>query len=425
MAKKKQSFDPSAGRRKRASKKRNSPKAIVKDQPLVEAAPVVIDDEEVTAAEDEEVEDDVVEDVETPAGNEEESGTRLSPFGRYLRDLKNGLPLLKPEEEIDLGRRLSERAVDIIVERLKAAEDLLKEEDAEAPTPEGENAGIFIRQFNPRGAKGKRLRNRLIEFYFGGASPQKELMIDLVKEDAEGRAIVKTLVESNLRLVVNVAKRYVGLLPLPDLVQEGNIGLMHATPLFDYRRGFRFSTYSTWWIRHSIGRAIADKGRTVRLPVHLIEAAHQIGKRRSELFVSLGRMPDDEEVAKAVGIEADKVSKIRTWTLSPVSIDEAVSHERDEPLGDFLAVEDEEPPPEWATIRSGSEFAMLRSEMRKLKPIEQDILLLRFGLADDEEQTFQEIGKKYSLSRERIRQLQESGLRKLRRSLLPKLAAAI
>lgn len=425
MAKKKQSFDPSAGRGKRASKKRTSPKVGMKNDPSLKVAPVVIDDEE-AAAEDEELEDGVIEDVEAHAEGEEDAGTRLSPFGRYIRDLKNGLPLLKPAEEIDLGRRLSERAVDIIVEHLSSAESLLKKEkDPEAPTPEGANAKIFLQQFNPRGAKGKRLRNRLIDIYFGGASPQKELMISLVKEDPEGRGIEKTLVESNLRLVVNIAKRFVGLLPLPDLVQEGNLGLMHSVPLFDYRKGFRFSTYSTWWIRHSIGRAIADKGRTVRLPVHLIEAAHKIGKRRSELFVSLGRMPDDEEVAKAVGIDAEKVYKIRAWTLSPASIDEAVSHDRDEPLGDFLAVEDDEPAPEWATIKSGEEFAMLKSALRKLKPIEQDVLLLRFGLADDEELTFQQIGEKYHLSRERIRQLQESGLRKLRHSLLPKLAAAI
>lgn len=233
--------------------------------------------------------------------------------------------------------------------------------------------------------------------------------------------IVRILVEANLRLVVNVAKRFVGLLPLPDLVQEGNIGLMHAVPLFDYRRGFRFSTYVTWWIRHAIGRAIADKGRTIRLPVHLLDAGHQIGKKRSEMAAELGREPTDEDLAKAMGVDAEKIGKMRVWTQSPVSIDEPISSERDDPLGDFLAVEAEEPLP-WTPLIPDKGHLLLEEEFRKLKPMEQDVLRLRFGLTDDE-LTLREIGDKYGLSRERIRQLQEAGLKRLRIGLARRLAA--
>ncbi|HTK59954.1 MAG TPA: sigma-70 family RNA polymerase sigma factor [Candidatus Baltobacteraceae bacterium] len=413
MAKPAKSMTRKPGRPARAQRKRAQAKATTTEMPISG-----FDDEDIGAEEDEE-EADV---EEAPAEKEAGGGT---PFTRYLRDLRDGAPLLTPKQEIDLARRIAHRAVAIVVKRLERIGRVLKRKPLRGAGPSWARGRLeaFVKDFNPRGKQGKRLENGLLKFYFGEASPQKEAMLRFLKADAEGAALIEELIAANLRLVVNVAKKYVGLLPLPDLVQEGNLGLMHAAPLFDYRRGFRFSTYATWWIRHSIGRAIADKGRTVRLPVHLIEAAHQVGKARQELSASLGRPPTDAELADTVGLEPDKVAKIRTWTMMPVSIHDPIGHESDMTLGDTIVIEEEELP-EWVSLMPGAEMELLRSRFRKLKPIEQDVLRLRFALDGGEEQTFREIGEKYRLSRERIRQLQESALSKLRAFLLPKLDVA-
>ena len=362
--------------------------------------------------------------AKTTKTDEDKGEAGGSVFGRYLRDLHAATGLLTPAQEVELGRAMADRAVAIIVERLVAAERLLKKEPSRTqPASAIDFAKAFIKEFNPRGSKGKHLSNRLLKTYFGPSSPQKEMMIAYLKDDPEGKAIVDRLTVSNLRLVVNVAKKFIGLLQLPDLVQEGNIGLMHAVPLFDYRRGFRFSTYATWWIRHSIGRAIADKGRTVRLPVHLIELAHKIGVQRTKLFAELGRQPTDDELATAMGLDTHKLAQIRAWTQMPVSLDEPVNHDREDPMSDFISDEQEEPPA-WAPLIPGKHDSVVKTAIALLRPIEQDVLRLRFGLDDDEELTFREIGDKYRLSRERIRQLQESALSKLRRALQRTLADA-
>lgn len=423
MAKKTRSFATPAKRGARATKRRRSTATPGASEARAAKTLSLLDEEEKPDADDDRGDTPFIE--AKPARRDSEGGAEsgVSPFGRYLRELQKGPTLLTPAEEIELGRRMAARAVRIVVVRLAEAERLLKSRGRKkASTEDRLAAQAFIEAFNPKGLKGRRLETALTGIYFGPSSPEKDSMIRFLKEDPEGSGIVRILVEANLRLVVNVAKRFVGLLPLPDLVQEGNIGLMHAVPLFDYRRGFRFSTYVTWWIRHAIGRAIADKGRTIRLPVHLLDAGHQIGKKRSEMAAELGREPTDEDLAKAMGVDAEKIGKMRVWTQSPVSIDEPISSERDDPLGDFLAVEAEEPLP-WTPLIPDKGHLLLEEEFRKLKPMEQDVLRLRFGLTDDE-LTLREIGDKYGLSRERIRQLQEAGLAKLRRSMRLKLDTA-
>jgi RNA polymerase primary sigma factor len=226
-------------------------------------------------------------------------------------------------------------------------------------------------------------------------------------------------VKANLRLVVSIARRFNhGRMALADLIQEGNLGLMKAVERYDYRRGFRFSTYASWWIRHAISRALADKGREVRLPVHMIDAQHRLTKARRQLTGKLGRQPTTEELAEATNMPLDKVEKMRSWLLEQsVSIDKPVGDDEGRVLGEVL----EDPDRESASPTEELEWEALTTEvrelLRELRPIEADILRQRFGLGTEQELTLKEIGDKYNLSRERIRQLQEQALAKMRRAL--------
>ncbi len=226
-------------------------------------------------------------------------------------------------------------------------------------------------------------------------------------------------VKANLRLVVSIARRFNhGRMALADLIQEGNLGLMKAVERYDYRRGFRFSTYASWWIRHAISRALADKGREVRLPVHMIDAQHRLTKARRQLTGQLGRNPTSEELAAATQMPLDKIEKMRSWLLeSSVSIDKPVGDDEGRVLGEVL----EDPDREEVSPTTDLEWEALTTEvrdlLRELRPIEADILRQRFGLGTEQELTLKEIGDKYNLSRERIRQLQEQALAKMRRAL--------
>jgi RNA polymerase primary sigma factor len=226
-------------------------------------------------------------------------------------------------------------------------------------------------------------------------------------------------VKANLRLVVSIARRFNhGRMALADLIQEGNLGLIKAVERYDYRRGFRFSTYASWWIRHAISRALADKGREVRLPVHMIDAQHRLTKARRQLTGQLGRQPTSEELAAATQMPIDKIEKMRTWLLEQsISIDKPVGDDEGRVLGEVL----EDPDREEISPTGDLEWEALTSEvrdlLRELRPIEADILRQRFGLGTEQELTLKEIGDKYNLSRERIRQLQEQALAKMRRAL--------
>jgi len=226
-------------------------------------------------------------------------------------------------------------------------------------------------------------------------------------------------VKANLRLVVSIARRFNhGRMALADLIQEGNLGLIKAVERYDYRRGFRFSTYASWWIRHAISRALADKGREVRLPVHMIDAQHRLTKARRQLTGQLGRQPTSEELAAATEMPVDKIEKMRSWLLEQsISIDKPVGDDEGRVLGEVL----EDPDREEVSPTGDLEWEALTTEvrdlLRELRPIEADILRQRFGLGTEQELTLKEIGDKYNLSRERIRQLQEQALAKMRRAL--------
>ena len=226
-------------------------------------------------------------------------------------------------------------------------------------------------------------------------------------------------VRANLRLVVTMARRYDrGGMPLSDLIQEGNLGLMHAVSRFDYRRGLRFSTYACWWIRHAIGRALADKARAVRIPVHMLEAQQQLEKVRQHLIGELGRQPTPQELAKAARVPLAKLNQMHRYLMGqPMSLDRPVHEDDDRAFGEMLAdphTEDLSPADAMTNEALAKEVTKL---LRDLSPIEADVLRQRFGLVDDEERTFREIGDQYRLSRERIRQIQNSALDKLKKAL--------
>ena len=238
--------------------------------------------------------------------------------------------------------------------------------------------------------------------------------VELAKKMMEGDEIAKQrLVEANLRLVVSIAKRYVGRgMLFLDLIQEGNLGLIKAVEKFDYERGFKFSTYATWWIRQAITRAIADQARTIRIPVHMVETINKLIRVSRQLLQELGRDPKPEEIAKEMDMSEEKVREIMKIAQDPVSLETPIGEEEDSHLGDFIPDEDALAPAEAAA------YSLLKDQIEEvlgsLNEREQKVLKLRFGLEDGRARTLEEVGKEFDVTRERIRQIEAKALRKLR-----------
>lgn len=310
-------------------------------------------------------------------------------------------------EEIDLTSEQIEKIYEILesmgIEVIDDMEDIPKEvevENLDLTVPEGIAIDDPVRMYLKEIGKVPLLT----------AEEEIELAKRMAKGDEEAK---KRLAEANLRLVVSIAKRYVGRgMLFLDLIQEGNLGLIKAVEKFDYKKGFKFSTYATWWIRQAITRAIADQARTIRIPVHMVETINKLIRVSRQLLQELGREPTAEEVAKELGMPTDKVREIMKIAQEPVSLETPIGEEEDSHLGDFIPDDDAPAPAEAAA------FTLLKEQLidvlDTLTPREEKVLRLRFGLDDGRARTLEEVGKEFKVTRERIRQIEAKALRKLR-----------
>lgn len=329
---------------------------------------------------DDDVDDDIILDDEDEVEVEKidlsvpEGVSVEDPVRMYLKEIGK-VPLLSADEEIELAQNMEDGAVatekiNVLKGRLDGASE---EEKAEI----------------------------------------KEEIKTLQRDVDKGAAAKKRLAEANLRLVVSIAKRYVGRgMLFLDLIQEGNLGLIKAVEKFDYKKGYKFSTYATWWIRQAITRAIADQARTIRIPVHMVETINKLIRVSRQLLQELGREPSPEEIAKEMNMPVERVREILKISQEPVSLETPIGEEEDSHLGDFIK-DDNVPVPADAAA-----FTLLKEQLEEvlgtLTEREQKVLTLRFGLEDGRARTLEEVGKEFNVTRERIRQIEAKALRKLR-----------
>ncbi len=304
-------------------------------------------------------------------------------------------------EDVDLSPEQIEKIYEVLESMdIDVVGDVQEEEEIDISIPEGIAIDDPVRMYLKEIGKVPLL------------SSEEEM--ELAQRIEEGDAYAKKkLAEANLRLVVSIAKRYVGRgMLFLDLIQEGNLGLIKAVEKFDYRKGFKFSTYATWWIRQAITRAIADQARTIRIPVHMVETINKLIRVSRQLLQELGREPLPEEVAKHMDMSVDKVREIMKIAQEPVSLETPIGEEEDSHLGDFIPDDDAPAPAEAAAFTMLKE--QLISQLRTLTPREEKVLRLRFGLDDGRARTLEEVGKEFNVTRERIRQIEAKALRKLR-----------
>ncbi|HOP93153.1 MAG TPA: RNA polymerase sigma factor RpoD [Acetivibrio thermocellus] len=308
---------------------------------------------------------------------------------------------IDPEQIEKIYETLENMGIDVVGDIEAEMEDIqLTEDNPDLSIPEGISIDDPVRMYLKEIGKVPLLT----------AEEEIELAHRIEQGDAEAK---RRLAEANLRLVVSIAKRYVGRgMLFLDLIQEGNLGLIKAVEKFDYRKGFKFSTYATWWIRQAITRAIADQARTIRIPVHMVETINKLIRVSRQLLQELGREPHPEEIAKEMNMPVEKVREIMKISQEPVSLETPIGEEEDSHLGDFIPDDDAPAPSEAAA------FTLLKEQLvdvlDTLTPREEKVLRLRFGLDDGRARTLEEVGKEFNVTRERIRQIEAKALRKLR-----------
>ncbi|WP_406678012.1 RNA polymerase sigma factor RpoD [Moorella sp. ACPs] len=323
---------------------------------------------------------------------------------REIMDALQGIEL-SPEQIDDIYEQLNQMGIEVVPEPVEL--EALEKEEGETVDPDldlsiPENVAIDdpVRMYLKEIGRVPLL------------TPEEE--IELAKRMEQGDEEAKRrLAEANLRLVVSIAKRYVGRgMLFLDLIQEGNLGLIKAVEKFDYRKGYKFSTYATWWIRQAITRAIADQARTIRIPVHMVETINKLIRVQRQLLQELGRDPTPEEIAREMDVPVERVREIMKIAQEPVSLETPIGEEEDSHLGDFIEDEDAQAPAEAAS------FMLLREQLEEvldsLTPREKRVLRLRFGLDDGRARTLEEVGQEFGVTRERIRQIEAKALRKLR-----------
>lgn len=334
-------------------------------------------------------------------------------------------------EEIEqLYDKFEKEGIELVEDLDKELEEIevTKEELEDLSVPEGINIDDHVKMYlkeigkvnlltaeeemslAKRMSDGEAVKRQMAEMEDEISEEDREQMDFLI---ADGEKAKKSLAEANLRLVVSIAKRYVGRgMLFLDLIQEGNLGLIKAVDKFDYTKGYKFSTYATWWIRQAITRAIADQARTIRIPVHMVETINKLVRVSRQLVQEFGREPTPEELAKELNMPVEKVREISKISQEPVSLETPIGEEEDSHLGDFIPDDDAPAPSEAAS------FVLLKEQLgdvlKTLSPREAKVLRLRFGLDDGRARTLEEVGKEFDVTRERIRQIEAKALRKLR-----------
>ena len=343
------------------------------------------------------------------------------PVKNYLKQIGQ-IPLLSAEQEVELSRRIhagAEAAHILQADRIRyGAPEYIKKNSARFSFEEDENSRSYNEDLDDEGgekstedAEEKAAEEKAEEEIENGPLTEERRQ-ELLKTRRDGLNARRSLSEANLRLVVSIAKKHVGHnLAFLDLIQEGNIGLIKAAEKFDCDRGFRFSTYATWWIRQAITRAIADQARTIRIPVHMVETINRMRQATNQLVYQNGHEPTPEELAKAMDMSVERVREIQRMAQEPASLESPVGEEEDSSLGDFVADENAEAPGKAADRAMVAQ--QINLALKSLTPREEKVIRLRFGLDDGRPRTLEEVGRDFGVTRERVRQIEAKAIRKL------------